>query len=120
MTGPTYHEGAVNGTNKSSHGVEYEVTASASDASIAEEATISLSGALADVLVVFDGTIPPNSLSVKIEDSLGGEVMAATVFTATGYAQPTNVQVFLPGPLNIVCTGNSTNSAKAKIILILI
>ena len=119
-TGPTFHSGAVNGTAKTTHGVEYELTADASAATIPEKSTTELSGALVDCLVVFDGTTPPDSLTVKIEDSLGGEVMAATVFSATGYATPDNVQVFLPGPLNIVCTGNTTNSAIAKVIPIII
>ena len=118
--GPVYHRNILDKTRKPVTGADYEFTSDATDGSIPIKETVPISGALANLLVVFDGTTPPNTLTVKIEDSLGGEIMAETVFTATGYANPDVIRVFLPGLLTITCTGNTTNSAKAKVIPIII
>lgn len=118
-TGPDeVYEGTVAGATKMVHGIEYELTAEA-DGSVADHETVVLAGGLANLVCVF-GSPAPNSIVLTIKDEFGATVLAETTFSATGYADPDTIKIFLPGKLTFSVSGNTVSGAKAKIIPILI
>lgn len=114
----TTHVGTIGEVWKPTVGLEYEFTADASDASVPDKETDSISGAIGAVAVIFDGTTAPNSVTVSVKDKYGA-VRATGTLTATGYLDLDGPVVFVPGALTISVSGNSTNSAKAKVILVI-
>ena len=91
------------------YALHYDIVADASDASIPDQ-TISVKGvSLVAISVKFDATTPPDSLKVEVQDQFG-------TFTASGYFAIEPIK-FATGPLTIVHTTNTTNSAKAKVVL---
>lgn len=85
-------------------------TAALSDTSIGTD----LSGIISSVHVVFGGTAP-NSLTVTIKNTDGGTLVTGTV-TASGALTISGSPTFVGG-LTVACSGNSTNSATATIII---
>lgn len=97
------------------YALHYDIVADASDASIPDQ-TISVKGvSLVAISVKFDATTPPDSLKVEVQDQFG-IVIDSNTFTASGYFAIEPIK-FATGPLTIVHTTNTTNSAKAKVVL---
>jgi hypothetical protein len=112
---PVYITGSLSGALNKPYGVQKTFTADAADGSIpADEEIVGLSGHLIGVDVVF-GTTAPNSLTVALKTHDG-----ITIVTDGPMTTSTRITVSPPVPfsggLKILCTGNTTNSATAKII----
>ena len=65
---------------------------------------------------VFDGTTPPDAINITIKDQNGLAVATAAAVSASGrQSLTTPVPMINGGTISI--DGNTTNSAKAKIVL---
>lgn len=73
---------------------------------------------LTDVGIVFDGTTPPDSVTIQIKDSFGLVVHPndTLTFTASGRCVLTDRPCCVGG-VTVTITGNTTNSAKARVVL---
>ena len=76
----------------------------------------SFDGALAAIGAKF-GTTAPDSLTITVTDVAGIPVASGTI-TADGYIQLDRPMFFVPGPLTITLTGNTTVSAEATVPLV--
>ena len=75
-----------------------------------------LSRIISAVRVLFDGTTPPNSLTVTVKDGIGVTIASGTL-TATGIiSMDTPVQT--AGGMSVTLTGNTTNSAEGTVELL--
>ena len=61
--------------------------------------------------VLFDGTTPPNSLTVTIKDGIGVTIATGTL-TASGEIDLGGSPIPTAGGLTVSFSGNTTNSAK--------
>jgi len=99
-------------------GLEKEFTADAAAATISVEPITGVSGWLCGVDIVFDAVAPPNALSLAVQTVDGIQIaVTSAALTASGrlVVEP---PVPFAGGLKLVPTGNTTNSAKGKIILL--
>jgi len=69
---------------------------------------------ITDIGVVFDGTTPPDSLTVTVKDIDGLTAWSGT-FAASGRLACDERPAILGG-CTVACSGNTTNAAKAKVI----
>ena len=105
-------------------GLPFEFTADAADGLIPSHEFSKVSGGLLGFTVVFDGTTPPNSLTI-LPQTVDGVSLAgffdSLIFTASGQVLTSNGSpIPVAGGLTLVLSGNTTNSAKAKIIALFI
>lgn len=89
----------------------------ATGAFTAHTTTQSFDGALAGVSVLFGGT-GPNSLIVTVSDVLGVPIVIGAAITTSGYVALDRPMFFVPGPLTITLTSNTTNSAAVTVGLV--
>lgn len=111
-----YRKGYLNGSYVPLHGLEKEFTADAADGSIPVATIDDVSGWLCGVDIVFDGTTAPNALVLNVQTADGVQIAVTSApLTASGRLAVEPPVPFADG-LKLVPTGNTTNSAKAKII----
>ena len=65
---------------------------------------------------VFDGTTPPDAINITVKDQNGLTVATAAAVASSGRQSLTNPVPLINGG-TISIDGNTTNSAKAKIVL---
>jgi hypothetical protein len=110
----SYRNGYLNGAYTRPIGVVKTFTADASDGSVPDVEIPSVSGLLAAVDVEFDGTTPPDSMTLLVK-SVGGITLATSAaLTASGRVS-LDPPVSFGGGLIISVSGNSTNGAIATI-----
>jgi len=110
-------EGSYAGHQNAMFAVASTFTADAAAATVPSLAITDMSPAfLADMSVIFDGTTPPDSATIVITDIDGATVYTETAIAATGRFVIDD-RPSLIGGCNIAVSGNTTNSAKAKIVL---
>jgi len=107
-----YLEGAFN----KPIGIAREFTADASAATIPAYAIGSLSGFITAIDVEFDAVAPPNSATVTVSTANGIAVISGSALTASGRITLSS-PVPVAGGFIITVTGNTTNSAKAKVVV---
>lgn len=118
-TDNTATEGSLNGTTVSLQCWEVEFTADASDGSVPDKEVggTASAGLLNRLAVNFDDTTAPTAaLVVKVFDSDGvaiGNEDGETLAASGGF----DCNRYFVGPLTITVSGNSVNSAKAKVKL---
>ena len=106
---------AKGGKSLSMYSAIAEFTADASAATVPDLPLIETEPAiLTDIGVVFDGTTAPNSVTVTVKDIDGLTVFTDTL-TASGRL-PCEDRPALVGGCTISISGNTTNSAKAKVV----
>ena len=66
------------------------------------------------VRVLFDGTTPPNTLTVTVKDGIGVTIASGTL-TASGSIDLGGSPIPTAGGLTVSFSGNTTNSAKFTI-----
>ena len=97
--------------------LEISLTADAADGSFPSVLfDTGFGGILMDVSVVFDGTTPPNALTWSLKDAYGLVIASGTSITASTSRGVLDSNMPTRGG-SLVCTGNSTNSAKVKVVL---
>jgi len=112
----TYRKGLLNNAYVPMHGLEKEFTADAVAATIPVETIHDVSGWLCGVDIVFDATVPPDALSLAVQTIDGIQIaVTAAPLTASGRLSVEPPVPFSDG-LKLVPTGNTTVSAKGKII----
>ena len=79
-----------------------------------------LGGIVMDTSVVFDGTTPPNALTFTIRDGYGLTIDTATGITASTTRGRLSQNTPFANGGTITLSGNTTNSAKVKVILYVI
>jgi len=94
-----------------------EFTADAAAATVPDwDITNIASSFVADFGVVFDGTTPPDTVTLTIKDRDGLTVHEETGITASSRVALTDRPSVIGG-CTISISGNTTNSAKAKVII---
>ena len=113
--------GTVDRTLSYTKAWEVSLTADASDALFPVYSLPSdFAGMISDISVVFDGTTPPNSLTCLTKDGYGLTIHSVGPITASTGRGLLDANVAVVGGGSITVTGNTTNSAKVKVILYLI
>lgn len=110
-------EGSYAGHQNAMFAVASTFTADAAAATVPSLAITDMSSAfLFDMSVIFDGTTPPNSITIAITDIDGATVHTQSAITATGRFVIDDCPSLIGG-CSVAVSGNTTNSAKAKIVL---
>lgn len=112
-------KGYLNSAPAKPYGLEYELTADSANGSIPDLSKVEISGYLVAIDVVFDSTTPPDTITVVFKTSDGIVLLASSALTSSGRIDVDPALPFSDGFI-ITCSGNSTNSAKAKIILLVV
>jgi len=114
-----YRRGQFDGEFAQPIGLVKEFTASADLATIPVELVPDESGFLVGIDVVFDATTPPNSVVVAFQSIDGVVLYTPAAKTASGRIEIDPAIPFVGG-YKLAPTGNTTNSAKAKIICLVV
>lgn len=77
-----------------------------------------LGGILLDTSVAFDGVTPPDTLTFSIKDGYGLTMDSGTILASTTKSRLPQNLLFRSG--SVTLTGNTTNSAKVKVIFYMI
>jgi len=114
-SGLTYRKGYLNGALAPLLGLEKEFTADAADGSVPVEPTEDVSGWLCGVDIAF-GSPAPNAVTLSVQTVDGIQIAVTSAPLAASGRVAVEPPVPFAGGLKLVPTGNTTNSAKAKII----
>lgn len=105
------------GNTKNMFAISAVFTADAANASIPDLSLADMPSAfLTDVGVVFDGTTPPNTLTVSVKDIDGLTAFTESSITASARIAASDRPSLVKG-LTVACSANTTNSAKARVTL---
>lgn len=110
-------EGFYGGRALAFWAAESAFTADAGAATIPDLAVAGSTGLLCAAGAVFDGTTPPDSLTLTVKDKYGTTVVTGTL-AATGRIAFDDGPQAIVGGCTVSCSGNTTNSAKATVFLI--
>jgi len=112
----TYRKGLLNGAYVPMHGLEKEFTADAAAATIPVATIPDISGWLCGVDIEADPDTPFDALSLAVQTISGIQIAATAAPLTTSGRLSIEPPVPFAGGLKLVPTGNTTNSAKGKII----
>jgi len=103
---------------QSPQGIVYDFVADSSDGSVPDLIINDMSGFLCGVDYIPDETTPPDSLDISVQQ-IDGIERASGTFAEAGFLEPTDGQyVPFAGGLVVSLSGNTTNSAGGKIIIL--
>jgi hypothetical protein len=114
-----YRQGQLAGLSVAPVGLEKEFTADADAATIPTVSVPDESGFLVGIEVVADDTTPFDSLIVDFQSIDGISLNLAAAITASDRIEIDPAVPFVGG-YKLACTNNTTNSAKAKIICLVV
>lgn len=120
-TTTTLVRGHIDGSLNPQVAYEVNFTADASNAAFVNGSVPSnVAGLIDDIGIIFDGTTPPNTVTISITDGYGRVVYSASSITATQAKGLVDVPVPIVNGLSIALSANTTNSAKVKIIVFMV
>lgn len=109
--------GYKNGSFQSMFALSAVFTADASAATVPDLSLAHFETAfLTDIGVVFDGTTPPDTVTVTVKDADGLQAFQEASITASGRVVVSD-RPSLAGGCSVAISGNTTNSAKARVTL---
>jgi hypothetical protein len=114
-----YRRGQLDGESTEPIGLVKEFTASADLATIPTETVQNETGFLVGIEVVADETTPFDSLVVNFQSVDGISLYLAAAITASDRIEIDPAVPFVGG-YKLACSNNTTNSAKAKIICLVV
>ena len=120
----TLMRGYIDNSLNAQRAFEFDFTASATDASFPATGTTTQFGPVGaiidDIGIIFDGTTAPDSLDVSITDGYGAVIYSAANLTATQVRGLLTQTIPIVNGMTVTLSGNTTNSAKVKIIVYLV
>lgn len=109
--------GTVDRTNSYVKAWEVQFTADASAATFpVYTLPTDFAANITDISFVFDATTPPDSLTYLVKDGYGLTILAETTITASSGRDLLGVNYQVVNGGTVTLTGNSTNSAKVKVV----
>ena len=100
------------------YGMVWEFTADDATAAVPTLTVPSLTGYISAIDVEFDGTPPPDSVTLAITSANNTPILTSAALTAAGRVTTTGgAQIPVAGGFKIAVTTNTTNSAKFKLIV---
>ena len=120
----TLKRGYVDNSLNAKRAFEFDFTADAAAATFPATGTAAQFGDIGaiidDIGVIFDGTTAPDSLTIIITDGYGAVIYSATALTATQARGLLMQTIPVVNGFTVTLSGNTTNSAKVKIIVYLV
>lgn len=111
-------KGRLNSGRSYPIGLRYEFTADAADGTIPDLEISGVGGYIFGIDIVFDGTTPPNELTLVQKTKYGNTQWSPTKSTASGWVQP-SAPVSVPSGciISAAQTAAATNSAKGVLTI---
>ena len=111
-------QGGIEGSLNTPRGLVYELTADATDGSVPSLDIDGIGGLIFAVDVEF-GDTQPSGVSLSLATEAGVSLISSEAFSATGRYTP-DTPIPVSGNVVFSVSGNSTNSATAKLVIYLV